>query len=302
MVNTIHYSNPNFNRASELRLTKQLINDNDLVLLVDEDLFVFECHSDTLKIKWLTLHELNLEKKNLLFLGINSSGKNLWATRFKYIEKNKDLGTNIFVRRNIRDVFKHFSEEEKALLTYASGLMKWSDKTVFCGVCGSETIIQEYGHNKVCQNEKCKTIFYPQISPAIIVLIEYHSENDEPQCLLQTRQYQGKAICSTFAGFVEIGESLEDAVKREMKEEVNVDIKSMNYICSQPWIFTSSLMIGYYAKVDSKDFSVDGNEIKQAQWFTAKELKNELVEQKTQLSLPDSISRYLMEQWINENQ
>ena len=299
-MKTMHYSNPNFNRASELRLTPHLINNDDLVLIIDKDLFVFDNSDETLKAKWLPVHKLNLKNKNLLFLGVDSNKKQLWATQLENIKNIKSLLSNT-LSHNIRDVFKRVSDKEKALLTYASGIIKWSLNSNFCGVCSSKTITQEHGHSKICISEKCKTIFYPQISPAIIVLIEHQSKIGTPKCLLQTRNYKGKAICSTFAGFVEIGESLEDAVKREMKEEVNVEITSLQYINSQPWMFSSSLMIGYFAQVDSEDYSVDGIEIKNAKWFTAEELKDLVNKKEIQLSLPDSIARYLIESWINKN-
>lgn len=299
-MKTMHYSNPNFNRASELRLTPHLINNDDLVLIIDKDLFVFENFGDVLKAKWLPIHKLNLKNKNLLFLGVDSNKKQLWATQLENIKNNKGLLCNT-LSYNIRDVFKRVSDKEKALLTYALGIIKWSLNSNFCGVCSSETIIQEHGHSKICKSEKCKTIFYPQISPAIIVLIEHQSKIGTPKCLLQTRNYKGKAICSTFAGFVEIGESLEDAVKREMKEEVNVEITSLQYINSQPWMFSSSLMVGYFAQVDSEDYNIDGIEIKNAKWFTAEELKDLVNKKEIQLSLPDSIARYLIESWINKN-
>lgn len=235
----------------------------------------------------------------MIFLGLDNS-KKLWATTLcNVLNQNEILGETILF--NLRDLFDFTTDKEKALLGYALGLIDWNSKTNFCGVCGFNTISNDFGHSKICKNEKFNTILYPVISPSIIALVEYIPEFGSPICLLQTKKFKGKTICSVFAGFVEVGESLEDAILREMKEEVNINVIGTRYICSQPWSFTSSLMIGYYAQVDNEDFQVDEKEIKNAKWFTSGELKRLQKKDEIQLSQPDSIARYLIESWISKN-
>ncbi|WP_459443282.1 NAD(+) diphosphatase [Winogradskyella sp.] len=296
----MHYSYPNFNRASELRLETQLNYYNDLVLLLDGATYVSSNEEQVYDVKWFPLSRLELKKESLLFLGIDDDKKQLWGADFDDVINSTDLLLET-ITYDIRKVFNHVNDKDKALLTYASGLLKWNQRTNYCGVCGVKTYSEDFGHSRICNNENCKNIFYPQISPAIIALVEYHPENAQPKCLLQTRDYNGKMMCSTFAGFVEVGESLEDGVKRELKEEVAVKVTNMKYITSQPWSFSSSLMIGYHAQVDCEYYDVDGVEIKNARWFTADELKDLLKNDKIQLSLPDSIARYIIELWINKN-
>ncbi len=295
----MHYSYPKFNRASELRTEVKLNKNSDLVLILDKDLFFFDPHENLYNSMWYTIDSLKLISKQLIFLGIDD-GKQLWATQLNNVVNKNDLQQNA-VAYKVRDVFKYVNDKDKALLTYAFGLIKWNNRTNYCGVCSAEMTTHDFGHSKTCNNETCKTILYPQISPAIIALVEHKQKNGMSKCLLQTRHYQGKTMCSTFAGFVEIGESLEDAVIRELKEEVCVDVTRTQYVSSQPWSFTSSLMIGYYAQVENESYHVDGIEVKSARWFTANELKDLSEKNEIQLSLPDSISRYLIETWINDN-
>ena len=108
-------------------------------------------------------------------------------------------------------------------------------------------------------------------------------------------------MCSLFSGFSEIGESLEDTVKREMKEEVNVTVNNIKYITSQPWSFPASMMVGFTAETKSKEFSIDDKEIKEARWFSAKEINQMVQDKKLVISKKDSISNFLIELWVKKN-
>lgn len=140
-------------------------------------------------------------------------------------------------------------------------LWAWYENHQFCGKCGHENQRKTEERALICSH--CHTVVYPQISPAIIVAIT---------CGDRILLARGKSFRSNFyslvAGFVEVGESLEETVAREVKEEVGIDVKNIRYYKSQPWPFSSSMMIGYIAEADdSQPIKIDPNEIIDAEWF-----------------------------------
>lgn len=203
--------------------------------------------------------------------------------------------------QDIRKFFVNLSQKEAALLAYSKGMVKWHSSSIFCGLCGHKTLNQLKGHKRVCTNENCRNIAYPRIDPCIITLIEYKPTGQPAMCLLNRRKTQKGYICSTLAGFVEIGESLEDTIIREMKEEVNVQVQNIRYITSQPWPFPASIMIGFFAETMNGDFKIDNIEIKDAKWYTANEIEVLVNEGKLELSKDDSIAQTLIKKWISIN-
>ncbi|UAA38958.1 NAD(+) diphosphatase [Paraneptunicella aestuarii] len=137
----------------------------------------------------------------------------------------------------------------------------------FCGQCGSR--MEHVGWEMAMQCHTCSHRCYPRVSPCIIVAIR----DGERILLAQGRNHKNE-MHSTLAGFVESGESLEEAVHREVFEEVGVKVKNLEYFSSQPWPFPHSLMVGFLAEYDSGDIQVDGDEILRADWFTADNLPN----------------------------
>jgi NAD+ diphosphatase len=138
----------------------------------------------------------------------------------------------------------------------------------FCGQCGSS--MQQIEWEMAMQCARCKHRCYPRISPCIIVSIRY---NDKI-LLAQGKPQQSRQMFSTLAGFVESGEQLEQAVHREVFEEVGIRVKNLRYFSSQPWPFPHSIMVGFLADFDSGDIQVDGKEILQANWYSPDELPN----------------------------
>jgi NAD+ diphosphatase len=296
-----YYSNPFFDRDIENRRVSSTISANDVLIISFQHKFYFFQEKERKKLALFPLELFNQISINSSFLGVQKD-KKIWTAELT--ETNVKSVSEILKGGrfyDIRDLADQLANEQAALLAYALGINKWHQITRFCGVCGTDTKSWENGHSRKCKKPECSKVFYPQISPAIIVLIEYRPKKGKPLCLLNKRKIDSGYMCSTFAGFVEIGESLEDAVAREMKEEVNVDVINLCYVDSQPWSFSSSLMMGFVAEVAHTIFEVDGEEIKDAAWFSAKEidqlvLKNELI-----LSKPDSIARFLIETWVANN-
>jgi NAD+ diphosphatase len=181
--------------------------------------------------------------------------------------------------------------DEAGLLAYARALALWHARARFCGACGAPTHAVRAGHCMRCTREGCAQEFFPRLDPAIIVLV-----SDGERALLGRQASWPARRYSTIAGFVEPGESLEDAVRREVLEETAVSVSGMQYDSSQPWPFPSSLMLGFRAQATpGAVVRVDG-ELEDARWFTRDQLRSgEILAPPTQ-----AISWRLISAWLDE--
>jgi len=184
-------------------------------------------------------------------------------------------------------------QREGAILAYARGLTYWHDRHKFCGVCGSPTEVKAAGHQRQCTNQDCSAVQFPRTDPAVIMRITHGDK------ILMARQaVWPQGMHSILAGFVEPGESLEDAVAREVYEEVGLRLTRIKYFSSQPWPFPSSLMLGFSAEATNDQFKVDEEELESAQWMTRQDLLNSPENEIFKLPRKDSISRRLIEDWL----
>jgi NAD+ diphosphatase len=192
----------------------------------------------------------------------------------------------------LRPLLPRQSAEEAQLLTTARALMVWRGRQRHCGVCGALTRPRRAGHVLVCTNDACHAEFFPRIDPAIIVLV-----TDGSRALLGRQPSWPKNRYSALAGFVEPGESLEEAVAREAEEETGVRVDSVRYFASQPWPFPGSLMLGFHAhaKADAGEIRLDG-ELEDARWFELEELRSAPA---ILLPPPHTIARRLIEAWFS---
>ncbi len=192
----------------------------------------------------------------------------------------------------LRPLLPRQTADEAQLLTYARALMVWRGRQRHCGVCGAPTLPRSAGHVMVCTNEGCRSEFFPRIDPAIIVLV-----TDGSRALLGRQASWPKNRYSALAGFVEPGESLEEAVAREVAEETGVRVESARYFASQPWPFPASLMLGFHAQAQASAAAVrlDG-ELEDARWFELEELRAAPA-----ILLPPAhtIARRLIEAWFS---
>ncbi len=185
-------------------------------------------------------------------------------------------------------------EGEAGLLATARGLLYWQSRHRFCGVCGGACLPERAGHTMRCTI--CATEHFPRTDPAVIMLVE------QPDRVLLGQSHKfpiERNFFSTLAGFVEPGESLEDAVRREVLEEVGVRIGEARYVASQPWPFPASLMLGFRAQALTDEIVLDTEEMRAARWFT----RTDIHARKTSgFNLPprDSIARRLIEDWMNK--
>ena len=192
--------------------------------------------------------------------------------------------------RDLRFVGTALPPDEANLAAHARALVLWNGATLYCPQCGSASVPEAGGNSRRCCNPECHQSIFPRTDPAIIVLVR---QGDK--CLLGRQASWPAGRYSTIAGFVEPGESLEDAVRREVYEETNIRVGDVHYHSSQPWPFPSSLMLGFVAEATSEDVRLNDGELEDARWFTRDELKSGDVG----LPFTISIARRLVDYFIN---
>lgn len=191
----------------------------------------------------------------------------------------------------LREAGARLPADEAGLLAYARGLANWQAATRFCASCGSPVNLISAGHRAACP--QCERLHFPRTDPAIIVVVE-----NDGACLLGRQSLWRPNQYSTLAGFVEPGESLEDAVRREVREETDVEVLECDYHSSQPWPFPASLMLGFTAVARSREIHLNDGELEDARWFTAAQIVDGVHDGSLRLSSSLSISYRLIEHWL----
>jgi NAD+ diphosphatase len=195
---------------------------------------------------------------------------------------------------NLRSVSALLVPGAGAILVHARALSHFHNTHRFCGRCGSDLISAGLGSWRRCSDGDCRHTAFPRTDPAIIVRLAR-----DDRCLLVRQPGWRPRQFATVAGFVEPGESLEEAVIREVKEEVGLDVVRVRYHSSQPWPFPSSIMIGFDAEVRG-EIDLRTHEIEEARWFTRDEMRAAEANGEIRLPSPFSISRRLIEDWLEE--
>lgn len=198
----------------------------------------------------------------------------------------------------MREIGHHLDALAVALVAPTTALDNWRARGLHCAHCGAQMDVTSAGWSMTCRS--CDVEVFPRTDPAVIVLVR----DVDDRALLGRQGMWAAGRMSTLAGFVEAGESAELAVRREIAEEVGVRIAdsddAIRYLGSQPWPFPGSLMLGFHALAATTDITVDGSEIVEARWFTREELRAALATGEVRLPPSVSISRRLIEHWLDE--
>jgi len=209
-------------------------------------------------------------------------------------------GSGIAELHDLRRVGPLLSHAEGALLAYARGLVYWNSHTLHCIRCGQPLHSSNAGHVRICK--ACNYSAFPRTDPAVIMLVTRLFDDNEERCLLGRSAQWPTGVFSTLAGFVEPGESLEDAVQREVLEEASIHTRNVRYIASQPWPFPRSIMLGFHAEATTTEITCDPNELDDAKWFSRDQIRTFGVwgEEGDGFKLPrvDSIAGYLIQNWL----
>lgn len=232
------------------------------------------------------------DKTPAFLVNITESEKSL-CTLFQSLISIEPAEIGIIESLSLREITKEIDPELASMYSYATILNHWLTTTHFCTRCGSSLEIQEGGSIQQCTNKSCGHIEYPRVNPAVIMRI-----TKDDNILLSRQESWPENMYSVLAGFVEVGETLEQAVEREVMEEVNIQVKNINYHSSQPWPFPNSMMLGYTAEACSFEFELEQDDIEDALWLTAQEMKTKMSEGTLFPSSEVSISRSLIDDWF----
>jgi NAD+ diphosphatase len=194
---------------------------------------------------------------------------------------------------DLRQLAGRLDGREAALLAQARAMIHWHARHRYCGVCGSRTQSEEAGYMRRCTNPACQAMHFPRTDPAVIMLVTYGDE-----ALLGRSRHFPPGMYSTLAGFVEPGESLEDAVAREVREESGILVGAVHYHSSQPWPFPANIMLGFYAEARSREITIDFGELEDARWVGRGWLSAHPDDDTFRMPRRDSIARRLIGDWL----
>ena len=195
-----------------------------------------------------------------------------------------------------RLVAQNLSPVDSSIFLMARALNLWSVTVKFCGRCGSATEQLAGGVSYRCGSESCRAKHYPKIDPAVIMLVT----NGDDQVALGRGRRHPEGMFSCFAGFLEPGESIEDAVIREVKEEIGLNVYGLQYYASQAWPYPAAIMIGFVAQVRKTELVLDPDEILEGRWFSRSELEAANKSGSQMLPRQGSLARQLLDYWLNK--
>lgn len=194
----------------------------------------------------------------------------------------------------LRTVMDGLDGAELEVAFTAAALADWHRRSGFCGECGGATVATRAGAGRLCP--ACAVEHYPRVDPAVIVAVT----DADDRLLLGRQPVWAKGRVSVFAGFVEAGESLEQAAHREVFEEVGVRLGPPRYLGSQPWPFPRSMMLGFTARALDTSLTLDASEIEEARWFTRADLDAALADGSASLPMRTSIAHRMITAWRND--
>jgi NAD+ diphosphatase len=219
-----------------------------------------------------------------VLLGVDHVGA-LFAVRF-------DGAFDGAVPMELREAGARMAQRDGGLVAYAAAITMWHATHPHCSRCGALTEVGEAGHVRVCP--VCRAMHHPRTDPVVIMLV-----HDGERALLGRQPTWPTGRYSALAGFVEPGESLEEAVEREVLEETSVQVRDVLYRSSQPWPFPMSLMLGFHATYASGQPTVGDGELEDVRWFTREELLA-TIRGETEFHVPPplAIARRLLDEWL----
>ena len=257
-----------------------------IVLRGSRDVLIARPDAALLRIPLPLLRD-RFESTRFTYLG-EQDARTLFALTLRDDEQDEFVAIHQATTTELRAAAMNLPPHEAGLAAFASALAYWQTRSRHCGVCGAHTLPSAGGHRALCSNGACGAAFFPRTDPCVIMLV-----HDGERALLGRQPTWPEGRYSTLAGFVEPGETLDDAVRRETFEEAGIRVGDCTYVGSQPWPFPASLMLGFEARALSDDIRI-GAEMADVRWFTRDELRSGSIK----LSPRFSISRYLIDGWL----
>jgi len=300
LLNVFTYSNLDRmvkQRKQEGKLLALQTTSTSRYLLFFDNRFLIR-HDDAASPCFLNSAEINVLQaaiKNTVFLGARKN-KHYFAAQLTDTQSARHLIDEAQDFVGLRECGRNLKAHHASMLSYAKAMFNWHDAHEFCGVCGAHTQSDQGGHVRRCTRVSCQRLHFPRTDPAIIV-----SVTGNGKCLFGRQKAWPAKRFSVIAGFVEPGESIEQAVAREVHEETNIEIGEIYYHSSQPWPFPGSIMLGFSALATTQDISLNDGELHEAHWRSTDEIVHGLATDEFRLPTPLSIAYRLIEDWFNEN-
>jgi NAD+ diphosphatase len=237
-----------------------------------------------------------------VFLGLCESGRAWFACDLSAHEEERLAGLCAGASfQDLARVVTVLGRDDGARLAYARAILHWHRRHRFCGACGSPTNPCQSGHSRECDNPACRAMHFPRTDPVVIMLVT-RRDMDGGACLLARQPQWVPGLMSTLAGFVEPGETLEEAVRREVREEAGLELGRVTYCMSQPWPFPHSLMLGFRAETEQGDrLDLDRTELEDARWFRRREVVD-IRAAGFRLPFRGTIARALIQAWLAEDE
>lgn len=240
------------------------------------------------RLRWSGIGELEVEAE-LIFLGLEDE-----VPLFAPLVRSAALGQRAW---GVFQLLGLMSPRDAAIWGAARSLIEWHNRHLFCGLCGAATAAFRAGWGRRCTG--CGTEHFPRVDPVVIMLAEHQG-----RALLGRQPQYPRGRYSALAGFVEPGESIEEAVARELYEEAGVKVGNVRYVASQPWPFPGSLMIACFAEAESDALALDDNELEDAMWVDREGVAAALAGQPEAPFLappPFAIANTLLRRWIEQD-
>ena len=238
---------------------------------------------------WGTLADAGADSE-LLFLGL-AQGKACFAEVVPHAG-----GSTAPANPRLWAAMAALDRAELATYGAARSLVDWHARHRFCARCGHGTVLAKGGWQRNCTSDGCKAEHYPRVDPVTIMLVEH-----DGRVLLGRQPRFPPRRLSALAGFVEPGESIEEAVAREIMEEAGLTVRDVTYVASQPWPFPSSLMIGCHSYTDDPVITLDTNELDEAGWFTRDDVVRAMSGDESGAFIappPFAIAHHLLKWWL----
>lgn len=248
----LKYTNMPLDRSSNLRsdsewLASQFKRKDTLFVLINHGLNLFDGDGKTVLLDAQTLGDIRIE--DCIFLGLAKESP-IFSLEFDFLATEVQATiTHKHQFLELKSVIHNFNDEEAAIHGFSKALHYWHSTHQFCGRCGAKNNLIAAGHARKCTQPNCGHLTFPRTDPAVIMLVEHTFPDGITRCLLGRQSAWPAGVYSTLAGFVDPGESLEEAVIRETKEETGVAVKSVRYLGSQPWPYPSSIMLGFLSLI-----------------------------------------------------
>ena len=247
-------------------------SNNNILIIFNNNKILYE---PNLKTFLLQENVLNIQIKDHLYVGIGNDGNDIYAVDISNNTKDINIGYKSLVEYDLRHLLAISDPNDIVLMGRANQLLHWIRSNKYSGYSGELNKFNLKEEALYCPSTS--SMIYPQISPCVLAMVTRGNE-----ILLARNNLFPEGLFSVLAGFVEVSESAEETVEREVMEEVGLKVKNIQYAGSQPWPFPSQLMLGYKCDYESGDLVIDEDEIVEANWYTVDNLP--YVPPKTSLS------------------